>query len=97
MQNVSSLTFTQTDLDKFFTIFEESSRIFQGNSYANSKNFQTRVCNFILYLAKHVHAKFQLSSLYPDGLRQIFDLFSRKNQDFLKENLEFSKSEKCLE
>jgi hypothetical protein len=34
------------------------------------------------------------SSFYPDGLRQIFDLFSRKNQDFLKENLEFSKSEK---
>jgi hypothetical protein len=29
-----------------------------------------------------------LSSLYPDGLRQIFDLFSRKNQDFLEENLE---------
>jgi hypothetical protein len=32
--------------------------------------------------------------LYPDGLGQIFDLFSRKIQDFLKENLEFSKSEK---
>jgi hypothetical protein len=41
-----------------------------------------------------VHAKFQFSSLYPDGLRQIFDPFSRKIQDFLKENLEFSKSEK---
>jgi hypothetical protein len=28
----------------------------------------------ILYnLAKHVHAKFQLSSLYPDGLRHIFE------------------------
>jgi hypothetical protein len=51
----------------------------------------------IVYLAKHVHAKFQLSNLYPDGLRQIFDLFSRKNQDFLKENLEFSKSEKKSE
>jgi hypothetical protein len=45
----------------------------------------------------HVHAKFQLSNLYPDGLRQIFDLFSRKIQDFLKDNLEFSKSEKSSE
>jgi hypothetical protein len=45
-------------------------------------------------LAKHVQAKFQLSSFYPDGLRQMFDLFSRKIQDFLKENLKFSKSEK---
>jgi hypothetical protein len=78
------------------TIFEENFRIFQENSLANSKKFQTRVCNFILNLAKHVHAKFQLSSFYPDGLRQIFDLFSRKIQDFLKENLEFSKSEKVL-
>jgi hypothetical protein len=42
-------------------------------------------------------SKFQLSSLYPDGLRQIFDLFSRKIQDFLKENLEFFKSEKSSE
>jgi hypothetical protein len=45
----------------------------------------------------HVYAKFQLSSLYPGGLRQIFDLFSRKIQDLLKENLEFSKSEKSSE
>jgi hypothetical protein len=35
--------------------------------------------------------------LYLDGLRQIFDRFSRKIQDFLKENLEFSKSEKSSE
>jgi hypothetical protein len=51
----------------------------------------------ILKLAEHDHAKFQLSSFYPDGLKQIFDLFSRKIQDFLKENLEFSKSEKTSE
>jgi hypothetical protein len=48
-------------------------------------------------LAKHVHFKFQLSSLYPDGLRQIFDLFSRKIKDFLEENFEFSKSETSSE
>jgi hypothetical protein len=82
MQNFSSLACTQTDLDKFLTFFEEKSRIFQENSEANSKNFQT--CNFIFNLATHVHAKFQLSSLYTDGLKQIFDLFSRKIQDFLK-------------
>jgi hypothetical protein len=37
--------------------------------------------------------------LYKDGLGQIFDLFSRKIQDFpdfLKENLEFFKSEKGI-
>jgi hypothetical protein len=33
----------------------------------------------------------------PDGLKQIFDLFTRKIQDFLKENLEISKSEKSSE
>jgi hypothetical protein len=32
--------------------------------------------------------------LYLDGIRPIFDLFSRKIQDFLKESLEFAKSEK---
>jgi hypothetical protein len=32
----------------------------------------------MLQLAKHVHAKFQLSSFYPDELRQHFD------QNFLK-------------
>jgi hypothetical protein len=150
MQNFSSLASTQTDLDKFLTIFEENSRIFQKNSSANSKKYQIWVCNFILNLAKHVyakfqipsfysdglrhtfdhfwkknrifqenslanskkiqtwvsncifnlakhvHAKFKLSSLYLDGLRLIFYLFSRKIQDFLKENLEFSKSEKSF-
>jgi hypothetical protein len=45
--------------------------------------FAVWVCNFILKLAKHVHAKFQLSSLYPDGLRHIFDHFWRKFQDFI--------------
>jgi hypothetical protein len=32
IQNLSSLASTQTDLDKFLTIFEENSRIFQENS-----------------------------------------------------------------
>jgi hypothetical protein len=94
MQNFSSLACTQTDFDTFLTIFEENSRIFQENSYANSEKFQIWVCNFLLNQAKHVYAKFQPFSLYPDGLRQIFDLLSRNIQDFLKENLEFSKSDK---
>jgi hypothetical protein len=33
-------------------------------------------------LAKHVHAKFQVSSFYPDGLRQVFDIFPRKFRIF---------------
>jgi hypothetical protein len=36
----------------------------------------------MLQPAKHVHAKFQPSSFYPDGLKQIFDHFSRKFQIF---------------
>jgi hypothetical protein len=51
---------------------------------------------FYIDPAKHAHAKFQLSSLYPDGHRQIFDLISRKIQDFLEENSELSKSEKNM-
>jgi hypothetical protein len=48
----------------------------------------------ILQLAKHVPAKFQLSSFYPDGLRQIFDSFSSKIQNFLKKISKISISEK---
>jgi hypothetical protein len=45
----------------------------------------------MLQLAKHIHAKFQLSSFYPEGLRQIFDHISSKFQNFLKKK---SNSEK---
>jgi hypothetical protein len=75
MQNFSSLASSQTDLDKFLTIFEENFRIFQENSSANSEKIQKRVRNFIFHIAKHVYAKFQLSSFYPDGLKHIFDHF----------------------
>jgi hypothetical protein len=71
MQNFSSLASTQTDTDTFLTIFEENFRIFQENSLAHSKKFQIWVRNFILNLAKHEHAKYQLSSFYPDGCRKI--------------------------
>jgi hypothetical protein len=90
MQNFSSLASIQTDIDTFLTIFEENSRIFQENFLENSKKIQIWVCNFLLNLAKHVHAKFQLSGFYPDELTQFFDLFSSKIQDFLKENFKFS-------
>jgi hypothetical protein len=40
--------------------------------------FQTFQKSSVLIQAKHVHAKFQLSIFYPDGLRQMFHLFSRK-------------------
>jgi hypothetical protein len=51
---------------------------------SNKKNpfFSSRNQYFphIPYVAskKHVHAKLQLSILYPDGLGQIFDIFARK-------------------
>jgi hypothetical protein len=90
MPNFSSLPATQTDLDKFLTFFLENFRVFQENSEAYFKKVRFLVLTYICQLATHVHAKFQLSSFYSDGLRQICDLFSRKIQDFLKENSEFS-------
>jgi hypothetical protein len=75
MQNFNSLSF-----------FQENFRVFQKNSSANFKIIKIWVYSLMLQLAKHVHAKFQLSSsliFYPDGLRQIFDHFSSKFQNFL--------------
>jgi hypothetical protein len=46
----------------------------------------------MLQLAKHVHAKFQLSSFYPDG--QIFGNFTCKFQNFHKKISKFPNSEK---
>jgi hypothetical protein len=37
----------------------------------------------MLQIARKFHAKFQLSSFFPDGLRKYFDHFSRKFQNFL--------------
>jgi hypothetical protein len=79
------------------TFFQENFRVFQKNSSANFEKVKFLVLTYICQLATHIHAKFQLSSFYPDGLRQIFDLFSRKIQDFIKEISEFSKSEKSSE
>jgi hypothetical protein len=81
MQNLSSPASTLTDLEIFLTFFQENFRVFQKSSKANFKKTKLRVC-FMLHLAKHVHAKFQLSSFYPGGLRQIFDHFSGKFQNF---------------
>jgi hypothetical protein len=48
-------------------------------------------------LEKHVHEKFQFSNFYPDGLRQIFNLFSQNFLDFLKKISKFSNSENRTE
>jgi hypothetical protein len=95
MPNFNSLPATQTYLDKFLTFFQENFRVFQENSLANFEKVKFLVLSYICQLATHVHAKFQLFSYYSDG--QIFDLFSRKIQDFLEENSEFFKSEKSSE
>jgi hypothetical protein len=52
---------------------------------------------YFLGVAKHVHAEFKLSSLYPDGLRQIFDHFSSELQNFTMKVSKFSNSEKKSE
>jgi hypothetical protein len=41
MRNFSPLACTQTDVDKFLTIFEENFRILKENSQANLKKIQT--------------------------------------------------------
>jgi hypothetical protein len=64
----------------FLTFVQENIRIFQETTSSNFKKFLIWICNFILKLAKH--ARFQLSSLYPDGLGFFFDHFWNKFQDF---------------
>jgi hypothetical protein len=85
--NFNSLPTTQTDLDKFLTIFQEIFRVFQGNSVANFEKFQIWTSIYICQLATHVYADIQLSTCYSDRLRQIFDLFSRKFQSFSRKLL----------
>jgi hypothetical protein len=97
MPNFSSLPATQTDLDKFLTFSQENFKNFQENSLENFKKVKFLVLTYICQLATHVYVKYQISSFHPKGLRQIFDLFSRKIQDYLKENSKFSKSEKSFE
>jgi hypothetical protein len=62
---------------KFLTFFKENFRIFQKIPKRFSENAKFEfLCIFMFQQAKHVHAKFQLSSFYLDGIRYIFDLFS---------------------
>jgi hypothetical protein len=80
MQNFNSLASTQTDIAKFWTFFQENFRFF-FSEFLKIPNLNIQL---LFELAKHIHAKFQLSSFYPDGLRQIFDHFSSKFPIFLR-------------
>jgi hypothetical protein len=80
MPNFSSSAFTQTDLEFFCTFFQENFQEELLSEFQKNPN----VCCLMLQLAKNVHAKFQLPSFYPDGLRQIFEHFSSEFQSFLK-------------
>jgi hypothetical protein len=91
MPNFSSLPATQTDLDTFLTIFQENFRVFQENSSAKFE--KSNSWYLLIFVSKQRMFIPKVSSFYPDGLGQIFDLFSRKIQVFLKENSEVSKSE----
>jgi hypothetical protein len=63
------------------------SEVFQENSQANFEKFQILISIYVCQLATHVHGEFQLSTCYPDRLRQIFDLFARKFQSFSRKVL----------
>jgi preprotein translocase subunit Sss1 len=65
MENFSSPASIQTGLDKILTFFQENNRIFQKILKLISKNSKSEYAEVV----KHVLAKFQLSSFYPDGLR----------------------------
>jgi hypothetical protein len=96
MQNFRSLASTQTDLDIFLTIFEENFRIFQENSLENSKKIQTCVDNFILNLAKHVHAKFHISC--QTDLDKFLTIFEENFRIFQENSLENSKkNQTCVD
>jgi hypothetical protein len=77
MQNFSSST--------HFDIFSKKYQDFSGNYFSEFRKILNLSMYFIFKLAKHVHAKFQLSSLYPDG--HIFDHFLKKISGFFRETL----------
>jgi hypothetical protein len=54
----------------------------KNHKYPNLKTELLIKHDFKTFIVKHVHAKFQLSSFNPDGLRQNFDIFPRKIQNF---------------
>jgi hypothetical protein len=74
MPNFSSPASTQTDLD--FLHFFNKIQNFLEELLSEFKKIHICVGSLMLQLAKHVHAKFQLSSFYPDG--QIFVIEHRK-------------------
>jgi uncharacterized HAD superfamily protein len=97
MQNFSSLACTQTDLDKFLTIFEENFRIFQENSEANSK--KTKPEYAILYLTKQSRGMQNFSSLdctqtdldtFLTIFEENFRIFYESLKQILKKNLNLS-------
>jgi hypothetical protein len=52
-----------------------------ANSKKKNPNLSTQFYIYLINLANHVHAEYQLSTLYPDGLRQIFEENSKKFQE----------------
>jgi hypothetical protein len=73
MQNFNSPAFTQTDLDKFLTIFQVKNRFF---SLENFKNF--RLCKkFRIELSKkQLLPKFGTSTFFPKISKLILNFFT---------------------
>jgi translation initiation factor 2 alpha subunit (eIF-2alpha) len=60
----------------FLTFVQDKYQYFSGNRLSELKKILNLCMQFhIPKQAKHVHAKFQLFSLYSDGLRQIYGHF----------------------
>jgi hypothetical protein len=72
------LNFYPDGLEQIFDIFPGKFMIFHQILKKSFKNFQNQASKFMYQLAKHVHAKFHLSSFHPDGLRQIWTFLQEK-------------------
>jgi hypothetical protein len=81
MQNFNCLASIQTDLDKFLTLKLQN---FSGYPNPNFIFFPKSRKPIYVQLAKHVHAEFQLSTFYPDGLGKIFNLLKEKFKILLR-------------
>jgi hypothetical protein len=68
------------------TIFEKKNQDFSRKTFQRIPKNPNPSTQFYTYPAKQGHVKFQLSSLYRDGLRHIFDENSRIFQENYLEN-----------
>jgi hypothetical protein len=81
MHNFSSLPATQTDLDKFVTIFQENFRVFQENFWANFKKVWFLVLNYICQAPAPASAQTDFDK-FLTIFQGNFKIFLKKIQNF---------------